>query len=199
MIVAVVHPQTGQQFPQRCCVIVNAHRFVVSTQHGIFFAPNLIPVNFRLCFFTYAVNHLLNFFFVCIKLNQFVQCDALERRQTFRLANVRQCFIGFPFGNGLAADSQLFGYIFLRKSALFSCVVQAASQAHCSASFVFCVTSITRRQEKIHQSKLSILPVFFPLLAGFTHCLSFNKSRISVKSFASSEILGAGACSSFLR
>ena len=80
--------------------------------------------------FADAFDHLLGLGLIKIVLDEIIQGHVVEHGQPLGLADVGEGLAGLPFGDGLAADSQLFGYILLGQAALFPGVKQAASQTH---------------------------------------------------------------------
>lgn len=143
-------------------VVVDAHRFVVGGQHRVLFAPHSVPVDLRLGFLAHAVDHLPGLLLVEIVFHQLVQRDVVQNGQPFGLADVRQCFAGLPFEDGLAGNAQLFGHILRGKAALFAGVIQTACQAHGKKPTVFCFgsLSILPKGPKGRQPKPTVSPGF---------------------------------------
>ena len=56
---------------------------------------------------------VLGLLLVKIVLNKLVQSHVVEHSQSLGLPDVGQSLVGLPFGDGLAADSQLFRHVFL--------------------------------------------------------------------------------------
>ena len=102
-VVTIVRLQPGKQIFQHGGKIINANLLRVGRKHRIFLAPHLVPVDFSLGLFADAVDHLLGLLLVKIVFDELIQRHVVEHGQPFGLANIRQCFVGFPFGNGLAA------------------------------------------------------------------------------------------------
>ena len=162
MIVTIVHPQLSQHFPQRRSIVVDPHRLMIGPQYRVLLAPHLIPVDSSLGLIADTFNHLLGLLLIKVILNQLIQRHMIEHGQPFGLPDVRQGLIGLPFGNGLTADSQLFGYIFLRKPALFPGMIQTASQTHGVFLLLlqFLRLSIPFKRQKIYQETLALSPGF---------------------------------------
>ena len=127
MVIVVIHPQLGEHFPEFRGVVIHSHRLMIGGQNRVFLAPDLIPVDLLLCLFTDTVDHLLGLPLIKVKLDELVQGHMVQHSQPLGLTNIRQSLVRLPFGDGLAADPQLFRHILLGETAFLSGMVQTAS------------------------------------------------------------------------
>ena len=203
--VAVLILEPAEQRRDGGRVVLHAYPLPVGGQHGVFFAPDAVPVDPLLRPLARALDQALDLLLLRVKIDQLVKRHAVERGEPFGLPDVRQRLVQLPFGDGLAADAQLFGHGLLRETALSARLMQAVSKAHCKRSLpppdgralrralraVF--TSIARRGAAVHRPAAAVSPVFLSGAAGRAGPGSIRRGQTGFRPPAGGNGRAAGA------